>query len=49
MEPIIDQLSAQVGRALVDAVRNTMPGASFDEYFFDNTKAPSDASVQIGN
>lgn len=35
MQPIIDQ----VGRALVDTVRNTMPGASFDEYFFENTKA----------
>ena len=32
MEPIIDQLSAQVRRALVDAVTNTIPDASFDEY-----------------
>jgi hypothetical protein len=28
----IDQVSAQVSRAPVDASRNTMPGASLDEY-----------------
>ena len=32
MEPIVDQLSTQVRRALADAVTKTMPDASFDEY-----------------
>ncbi len=32
MESVVEQLSAQVRRALADAVTNTIPDASFDEY-----------------
>lgn len=32
MDAIVDQLSNQVRRALADAVKNTIPETSFDEY-----------------
>ena len=32
VQPTIDEVSAQVSGAPVDASRNTMRGASFDEY-----------------